>query len=393
MSAADFLVIGGGIAGLSAAARLVRHGRVIVLEGEEALGYHSSGRSVSFSHFGIGNGAVRALTAYSQAFFESPADGFSPTPLSRRMATLYFADEESLPKLETLRDAITQFTDAIGEVDADDISRLCPAVRTGAGAAIRGLVDPTGLKLDTDAFLQACARAVRQGDGAILTGRRIAAVTRVGGGWQVRTENGETHAAPVLINAAGAWADRIASLAGTTPLGLQPMRRTIIAVDPGEDASGWPFTHSVRADFYMIPEAGQILVSPADEVADDPCDAQPEDYDVALAVDRLEHYTSLSVRRIAHRWAGLRTFTADRVPTAGFAPDAPGFFWLAGQGGYGFQTAPAMAEAAESLLAGTPWPEGLGQLGVTAATVGPERLGNRAPADMLLQASNEAPGA
>jgi D-arginine dehydrogenase len=162
------------------------------------------------------------------------------------------------------------------------------------------------------------------------------------------------------------------------PLGLQPMRRTIIAIDPppGQDIADLPFAHSVRADFYMLPEAGRLLVSPADEVADDPCDAQPDDYDIALAADRLEHYTNISVSRIAHRWAGLRTFTADRVPTAGFAPDAPGFFWLAGQGGYGFQTAPAMAEAADSLIAGTAWPEALSRLGVTAETIGPERFAN-----------------
>lgn len=376
MSAADFLVIGGGIAGLSAAARLVRHGRVAVIEGEPAIGYHSSGRSVSFSHFGIGNASVRALTAYSQGFFEAPPPGFSETLLSGRMATLYFADEEALPKLDALRDAMTRFTDEIGVVDADGISQLCPVVRTGAGGAVRGLIDPSGLKLDTDAFLQACARVVRQRGGTILTGQRIAAVAPVGDGWEVRTESGETHCAPVLINAAGAWADRVAMLAGVAPLGLQPMRRTIIAVDPGVDASAWPFTHSVRTDFYMIPEAGRLLVSPADEVADDPCDAQPGDYDIALAADRLEHYTTLSVQRIAHRWAGLRTFTADRVPTAGFAPDAAGFFWLAGQGGYGFQTAPAMAEAAESLLTGAAWPDRLARLGVVPETVGPERLRN-----------------
>ena len=130
----------------------------------------------------------------------------------------------------------------------------------------------------------------------------------------------------------------------------------IIAVDPGVDATAWPFTHSVAGDFYMLPEAGQLLVSPVDEVDTDPCDAQPEDYDIAYAADRLEHYTTLKVARIAHRWAGLRTFTRDRPPVAGFAPDAPGFFWLAGQGGYGLQTAPAMAEIVEALATGAAWP-------------------------------------
>ena len=139
-------------------------------------------------------------------------------------------------------------------------------------------------------------------------------------------------------------------------LGLEPKRRTIIAVDPGVPMTGWPFVHSVSGDFYMLEESGRLLVSPVDEVADDPCDAQPDDYDIALAADRLEHYTTVKVNRIAHRWAGLRTFTADRTPTAGFAPDAPGFFWLCGQGGYGLQTGPAMAEAVGALVTGAAWP-------------------------------------
>lgn len=378
MSVADFLVIGGGIAGLSLAARLVKHGRVTVIEGEDALGYHSSGRSVSFSHFGIGNAAVRGLTAYSQAFFEDPPPGFCETPLSQRMTTLYFAEAGALDLLETLRAAMSQYTDAIETVREPELARLCPPLRTGADAAIQGLVDRTGLKLDTDGFLQASARAVRHGGGAILTGQRISAIERGGDSWRVCTENGGDHQGAILVNAAGAWADRMAALAGVAPLGLQPMRRTIIAIDPpaGQDITDLPFTHSVRADFYMLPEAGRLLVSPADEVPDDPCDAQPDDYDIALAADRLEHYTTFSVPRIAHRWAGLRTFAADRVPTAGFAPDAPGFFWLAGQGGYGFQTAPAMADAADSLIAGTAWPERLAQLGITAETIAPERLAN-----------------
>ena len=370
MSDADFLVIGGGIAGLSAAARLAAHGRVLVIEAESAPGYHSSGRSVAFSHYGIGDEAVRAMTAWSRTFVED-----DPT-LARTAATLYFADEASRPRLDWLGAAMAEFSDAIEPVDAAAIARLCPAVRTGAGAAIAGLYDPTGLKLDADALLQRFAREMRAKGGQMLTGRRVASIEATGGGWRVRDETGETHEAPVLVNAAGAWADRIAAMAGVDPLGLAPRRRTIIVVDPpaGAEIAGWPFVHSVAGDFYMLPEAGRLLVSPVDEVEDDPCDAAPEDYDIALAADRLEHYTTVAVTRIAHRWAGLRTFTSDRVPTAGFAADAPGFFWLAGQGGYGLQTAPAMSAAVESLVAGTPWPDGLAALGVTAATIGPERL-------------------
>lgn len=375
-STADFLIVGGGVAGLSAASRLVRHGKVVVLEGEAALGYHSSGRSVSFSHYGIGNAVVRGLTAWSRSFFEDQPPGLCPSPLARTVPSLYFAAEEQLPALAAMESAMERVTDRLRRLDPAAMADLCPALRTGEGAAIAGLLDPTGLKLDADALLQSFARLVRAGGGEILTGRRIAAIGREADGWSVGSEDGGRWTAPVLIDAAGAWADRVAGLAGVAPLGLEPKRRTIIVVDPPPrtDAAGWPFVHSAAGDFYMLPEAGQLLVSPVDEVADDPCDAAPDDYDVALAADRLEHYTTLRVTRIAHRWAGLRSFVADRTPTAGFDPEAPGFFWLAGQGGYGLQTAPAMAAAVEALVTGGPWPEGLAGLGVRPEDIRPERL-------------------
>ena len=361
MADADFLIIGGGIAGLSAGARLARHGRVVVLEAEEALGYHSSGRSVSFSHYGIGTAPVRALTAHSRAFFASP---FAET-----FPTLYFAEEEHLDRLTMLEADISEVTDVVRRIDGPEMARLFPPLRPGA---IAGLLDPTGLKLDADLILQHFAREIRSAGGKVLTGRRVAAVRP---GWEVETDRGERYAAPILVNAAGAWGDAIARLAGVAPLGLAPRRRTIVVVDPpaGAQSESWPFVHSVAGDFYLLPEAGRLLVSPVDEVADDPCDAQPEDYDIALAVDRLEHYTTIAVERVAHRWAGLRTFMPDRVPTAGFAPDAPGFFWLVGQGGYGFQTAPAMAEIAEALIAGSEWPKGLAERGVLVEQVAPGR--------------------
>lgn len=373
---ADFLIVGGGIAGLSAASRLVRHGKAIVLEAEDALGYHSSGRSVSFSHYGIGNSAVRGLTAWSRTFFEDPPEGFSQVPLARTVPSLYFATEESRPALTEIEAEMVRFTDRTRRVDPAAMAALCPALRTGPEGAVAGIVDPTGLKLDADALLQALARAVRGGGGEILNGRRVQAIEPPGEGWMVRSEDGGRWTARILIDAAGAWADRIAALAGVRPIGLRPMRRTIIVVDPpaGTDLSDWPFTHSVTGDFYMLPEAGRLLVSPVDEVADDPCDAAPDDYDVALAADRLEHYTTVPVTRIAHRWAGLRSFVADRTPTAGFDPDAPGFFWLVGQGGYGLQTSPAMAAAVEAMVTGGPWPKGLDELGVTAGSIRPDRL-------------------
>ncbi|MFL6863506.1 MAG: NAD(P)/FAD-dependent oxidoreductase [Allosphingosinicella sp.] len=372
---ADFLIIGGGIAGLSAAARLARHGKAVVLEGEEALGYHASGRSVSFSHYGIGNAAVRGMTAWSRPFFEAPPAGFADAPIARTMSTLYFAGEAQLPALLALKAEMHAYTDAIETVDAARMAALCPLLRTGGEGAVQGLFDPTGLKLDAAAMLHGHAKAVRAAGGAVLTGRRVATVAPRDG-WTVTTEGGETFSAPILVNAAGAWGDRIAALAGVAPLGLSPRRRTIIVIDPpeGVDASSWPFIHSAAGDFYLLPEAGQLLASPADEEEDDPCDAAPSDYDVALTAHRVEQYMDLAVRRVAHRWAGLRSFVADRTPTAGFDPQAPGFFWLIGQGGYGLQTSPAMAAIVEALVTHAAWPEGLAGRGVLPDAVRPERL-------------------
>jgi len=362
---ADILVVGGGIAGLSAAAALARHARVVVLEAEDELGFHSSGRSATFSHYGIGNETVRAMTAWSRARF---ADGVAVAA-----PALFIATEEMLPTLDALEAEMGRFASRLHRIGETEMSALFPPLRTGPNAAVAACLDPDGLRLDSDAMLQGYARAVRSAGGEVLTGRRIAAVER---GWTVATEDGEEWTAPILVNAAGAWADRIAAMAGVSPLGLKPLRRTIVLVDPpeGADVRGWPFVKSAVDDFYILPEGGRLAASPVDEVEGEACDAQPDEYDVALAVWKIEKYTTLPVARIAHRRAGLRTFAADRVPIAGFAPDSPGFFWLAGQGGYGLQTAPAMAAAAESLIAGAAWPEGLGELGAGPAQLRVGRL-------------------
>ena len=375
MDSFDYVVIGAGIAGLSAAAALARHGRVAVIEAEQAIGYHSSGRSATFSHFGIGNLTVRGLTAYSRSFFERPPEGFSEAPLSRRAPALFVATEAMLAALDRLHEDMSRFSSELTEVDEAGMKALFPPVRTGPGAILRGVADRSGLRLDADALLQAYARALRSAGGSLRLGRRVEAIERSNRSWCVRS-GAESWSAPVLIDAAGAWADQVARLAGVMPLGLAPMRRTIIMIDPpeGADLRGWAFLKTAVDDFYVLPEAGKLIASPVDEIPTDPCDAWPEEYDIALAAAKVEHYTCLSVRRIAHSWAGLRSFVADRVPTAGFAPDAPGFFWLIGQGGFGLQTAPAMAEIVEALVTGGRWPEGLTELGVTADKIRPERL-------------------
>ena len=369
---ADYLIIGGGVAGLSAGARLARHGRAIVLEAEEALGYHSSGRSATFSHFGIGNRIVRALTAHSRGYFLEAGD----SALCRRSTALFVATEEMVPALRSLERDMAAFSDAVRPTDPTEMKRLFPPLRTGPGALVAGLADSEGLRLDSDAMLQGFRRTIGEHRGNVLTGRRVRSIEQGEPRWMVRTEGGETWRAPILIDAAGAWADEIAHMAGVRPLALRPLRRTIIVVDPppGADVRDWPFVKTAVDDFYVLPESGGLMASPVDEVESGPCDAQPEEYDVALAAWKVERYTRLSVERIAHRWAGLRTFTADRTPAAGFAGDAAGFFWLAGQGGFGLQTAPALAEAVEALVTGSLWPEALARLGVTADDIAPGRL-------------------
>lgn len=376
MQLADFLVIGGGIAGLSAAARLTLSGTVTVIEAESALGYHSSGRSATFCHYGIGNATVRGLTSFSRSFFQEPPEGFSDYPIAKAKSALFIATEAMLPVLTDLATSMRRFSDSISDVDVRQMLDLVPVLRTGEGAIVAGVVDNSGLKLDTDALLQGYAKIVRRGGGTIVNGQRVGAVARTDGLWQLTTADGTTHAAPVLVNAAGAWADDLAMLAGVRPLGLEPKRRTMIVIDPpaGMAVNDWPFTKTATDDFYMLPDSGRLMASPVDEVASEPCDAQPEDYDLALAAWRAEEYTTLPVARIAHKWAGLRSFVADRVPTAGFAPDAPGFFWLAGQGGYGIQTAPAMAAISAALITGGDWPNELTALGVGPAQILPERL-------------------
>lgn len=368
---ADFLIVGGGVAGLSAGAQLAPHGRVVVLEAEDAIGYHSSGRSVTFSHYGIGGETVRGLTAFSRDFFLAPPDGFDS--LCHVRPALFVATPTMLPELDRLEAITRGLTSAVDRLDRASMAALCPALRFGDDAVVAGFVHHEGLKLDPHALLQGFVRTIRAHGGEVVTGARIATIAPR---WRVETESGVRYEAPVLVNAGGAWADRIAALAGVRPLGLQPLRRTVIVFDPPPpfEVRDWPFVKSAADYVYVMPDSGRLLASPVDETPDEPGDAQPDELDMAVAAHRVSEFTTIEVRRISHKWAGLRTFTADRVPVAGWAPDAEGFFWLAGQGGYGLQTAPAMASAVEALILDRDWPTGLAAAGVPRAAITVERL-------------------
>lgn len=364
---ADFLIVGGGVAGLSAGAALARHGRVVLLEAEEALGYHSSGRSATFSHFGIGGAAVRALTASSRRFFLDPPDGFDA--LGHITPAMFIANEAMISVLDELERITRTLSDAVERVDAETAAPFCPALRWVPDAVVAAFVHLEGLRLEPHALLQGYARAIKAAGGEVITSARIPVIAPR---WRVETESGDSFEAPILINAAGAWADRLAGLAGVRPLGLTPLRRTIIGFDPpaGQAVRDWPFVKTAVDYLYFMPDAGRLIASPVDENPDDPGDAQPDEYDMAVAAHRVAEFTTLEVGRFTHKWAGLRTFAADRVPVAGFAPDADGFFWLAGQGGYGLQTAPAMAEIVEALVTRSKWPSA----GVTPDQITPDRF-------------------
>lgn len=354
MSAPDILVIGGGIAGLSAAAALSNHARVAVIEAEEQIGYHSSGRSATMVHYALGDRLVRALTLASRPFFENPPEGFTDVPLGRPVPVLVHARDDERAALDALDAEISLFA-KLERLDAAGVHALCPLLKEDAR---HGIADFGAIRLDPHALLQGNLRQLRNRGGELHSGARICRIERDGGIWTVTTDEGERFSAPLLVNAAGSWADQVAQLAGIAPLGLEPRRRTIITFDApaGTPLERLPFAKTIGDELYFAAESGRLFASPMDEVPSEPTDAQPDEYEVALAAHRMEQRTTVQVRQIHSKWAGLRTFTPDRHPTAGFAPEAEGFFWLAGQGGFGLQTSPAMAAIAESLIAGTRWP-------------------------------------
>ena len=368
MNHPDILVIGGGIAGLSAAAALSKHAKVAVLEAEGQVGYHSSGRSATMLHYALGDRLVRALTLASRPFFDDPPANFSEVPLGRAMPVLIHARDDEREALDQLEADLSAFAQ-LERLDAAGVHELCPLLKPDA---THGIADRRGIRLDPHALLQANLRELRSRGGELHTGMRVAAIEHGGGVWTVTAAKGERFSAPILVNAAGAWADQVAMLAGVRPIGLEPKRRTIITFDapPGINLDRLPFAKTVGDELYFAPESGRLFASPMDEVPSDPCDAQPEELEVALAAHRMEERTVIEVTRIHSRWAGLRSFTPDHHPAAGFAEEAEGFFWLAGQGGFGLQTSPAMAAILESLVCGTGWPVA----DVTADALAPGRF-------------------
>lgn len=350
MSAPDIIVIGGGIAGISAAAMLSQDANVLVLEREAQTGYHATGRSAATFIRNYGNATLRALNAAAEPVLTQP-DGISDSSLLSPRGELLVATE---PEMDAL-DAYADGADGIARITPDEAVELMPILkRDGLVAA---LYEDSAQDIDVDRLLQGYLRLLRARGGRIETGGDVAAITRRGDTWQVTTDD-QTHTAPIVVNAAGAWADQVATLAGVRTVGLQPYRRSavLMAVPDGMDASRWPLAASAQETWYAKPDAGKLLISPADEDPVDPQDAWPDDMVLAEGLYRFEEATTFPITRPTHSWAGLRSFVPDRTPVAGFAPDAPGFFWLAGQGGYGVQTAPTLAALTHALCCDAPLP-------------------------------------
>jgi D-arginine dehydrogenase len=370
----DFLIIGSGIAGASAAAFLAPRARVAVMERESAHGYHTTGRSAALYSPLYGNAAFRALTVASREFLTSPPEGFTPHPILTPRGVLYIASESQRESLAGVIDGAEALGIRIVPKTREEALALCPALRPEHLAA--AVHEPDAMDIDVEALHQGYLRLARAGGATIRLDSELEALERRDGVWTGRLAGGELITTPVVIDAAGAWADVVAWRAGLAPIGLTPLRRTAFIVDPpeGADVTRWPSVIDADEAFYFKPDAGRLLVSPCDETLSDPCDAWAEDLTIAECVERMQEAADVPVRRVLRSWAGLRTFAPDRSPVIGYDPQAEGFFWLAGQGGYGVQSSAAAGRTAAALALGEGMPADVAALGLTADDISPARF-------------------
>ncbi len=371
MSRMNVVVIGAGMAGMSCAAELAKHCDVTVLEAEDAPGYHSSGRSAAAYIEPYVNATIFTLTASSRAFFEHPPAGFADAPLVTPRADVMIASAAKAHLVDAYLQRWHRHCPGLVEVAAADVLNRVPILRSETVA--RAVSDPNVMDIDAHGLLNGFRRVLKSRSGVLATRSRVESLARADGQWRLDA-GGQSYVCDVVVNAAGAWGDEVASLAGVARVGLVPKRRTAVLVRCGqEDVTRWPMVHEIESEFYFKPDAGRLLLSPADQTPSAPCDAQPDEMDVAVAIERFERATTVTVDRVEHRWAGLRSFVADSVPVVGFDPDAAGFFWLVGQGGFGIQTSPTMGRLSAALVRGDGVPSDLRERGLTADQIKPRR--------------------
>ncbi len=375
MQHAQVLIIGAGIAGASLAWRLARAGqRVQLIEREAQPGMHSTGRSAAMFMESYGPPGVRALTRASRDFYLHPPAGFADVPLLTPRRALFVATAAQRAALEAMQAELAASGTALKLLNSEQITQMAPALR--AGLFESGLLDDNGYDIDVNAMLQGFLRGARQAGALLLTHAQPQSAQRDGDVWQLALSDGRAVSAPVVVNAAGAWADEVAALFGAAPIGLQPCRRSAFTFRPpaGADVAAWPMVADVDEAWYFKPDAGQLLGSPANADAVAPHDVQPEELDIALGIHRIEEATTLRIARPSATWAGLRSFAPDGEIVIGFDGACPGLFWLAGQGGYGIQSAAGASALATSLIEGGPLPDELTRHGVAPRGVSPARL-------------------
>jgi D-arginine dehydrogenase len=377
MDSYDFIVVGCGIAGASAGYELAAHGRVLVLERESQPGYHTTGRSAALFVQTHGPSVIRALTRGAKNFFLDPPAGFAEHPLltARGMLLIGRADQSAL--LEQSFAQSSRHVAGVRRLDVKEACKLVPLLKEDY--FVGAVLDPEAMDMDVHAIHWGFIRGMRARGGKLATSAELQGLecndSGNGARWTVRTAAGD-FATPVVVNAAGAWCDRVGAMAGAGAIGLVPKRRTAFIFDPppGADIAKWPSVIDIGEEFYFKPDAGMFLGSPADQTPMEPCDAQPDDFDVALAVDRIQRAARIPVTHISRKWAGLRSFVADGCPVVGYDPRLEGFFWLAGQGGYGIETSPSMGRLTASLALRRGVPSDLAEQGVTEAAVSPARF-------------------
>jgi len=370
---ADIIVIGAGMAGASVAYFLAPHARVLVLEREEHAGVHSTGRSAALFSETYGSPQVRALTRAARAFFERPPQGFASQPILTQRGSLIIGSEAQADAVRAMYEEMAPLTQGVSMVGASWLRGTVPVLRPEA--AHIGLYEPGSADIDVNELHQGFLRGVRAQGGQLRFNVGIRSMEREAGRWLIEAGDA-SYRASLVINAAGAWVDRVAAQAGVAPIGIQPKRRSAFLFEPPADVetARWPFVTDVEETFYFKPDAGLLLGCPANADPVPPHDVQPEEFDIALGIHRIEEATTMTIRRPTRTWAGLRSFVADGDLVGGFAPDAGDFFWVAAQGGYGIQTSAAMGEACASLALGRPLPQHLQDAGLTRAMLDPRRL-------------------
>lgn len=373
----DVVVVGAGMAGAAAGWQLAQAGqRVLVLERESQPGYHTTGRSAALFEEHYGPAQVQALTRASRAFYDTPPAGFADAPILSPRGVLYIATAAQRALLDAAYAEALRHAPAARRLDAAALRALVPVLQDGI---VDGFLDEGARDIDVHGLHQGFLRGLRQAGGALWCSAEVTALARAAGLWTVTLADGRSVQAPVVVNAAGAWADVLGGLAGAAPIGLTPRRRSAFTfgVPEGVDATHWPAVISADESFYIKPDAGQLLGSPANADATTPHDVQPEELDVATGIWRIEEATTLQIRRPSHTWAGLRSFVADGELVVGWDASPmplPGFFWLAAQGGYGIQSAAGYSLLARNLILGEAVDATLRAQGVDAAVLSPARV-------------------